>query len=65
VGVIAKIENDKMKMRAQVFLQGAVAPRQGSAEGAPDDRDRIVAELLSLLGAPVFAQGYGFAREHE
>jgi hydroxymethylbilane synthase len=52
VGVIAKIENDKMKMRAQVFIQGAVAPRQGRVEGAPDDRDRIVAELLSLLGAP-------------
>ena len=65
VGVIAKIENGKMKMRAQVFLQGAVAPRQGRVEGGPDDRDRIVAELLSLLGAPAAAQGYGFARKHE
>jgi hydroxymethylbilane synthase len=65
VGVIANIENDKMEMRAQVFLQGAVAPRQGRVEGARDDRDRIVADLLSLLGVPAAAQGYGFARKHE
>jgi hydroxymethylbilane synthase len=65
VGVIAKIENGRMKMRAQVFLQGAVAPRQGRVEGGPDDRYRLVAELLSLLGVPAAAQGYGFARKHE
>jgi hydroxymethylbilane synthase len=65
VGVIAKIENGKMKMRGQVFLQGAVAPRQGTVEGTPDDRDRIVAELLSLLGAPAAGKGYCFARKHE
>jgi len=65
VGVIAKIENGKMKMRAQVFLQGAIAPRQGTVEGTPDDRKRIVSELLNGLGAPAFAQGHGFARKHE
>jgi len=64
VGVIAKIENGKMKMRAQVFLQGAIAPRQGTVEGTPDDRKRIVSELLNGLGAPAF-QGYGFASKHE
>ena len=64
VGVIAKIENGKMKMRAQVFLQGAIAPRQGTVEGTPDERKRIVSELLNGLGAPAF-QGYGFARKHE
>ena len=64
VGVIAKIENDKIKMRAQVFLQGAIAPCQGTVEGTPDDRKRIVSELLNGLGAPAF-QGYGFARKHE
>jgi len=53
-----------MKMRAQVFLQGAIAPRQGTVEGTPDDRKRIVSELLNGLGAPAF-QGYGFARKHE
>ena len=64
VGVIAKIENGKMKMRAQVFLQGAIAPRQGTVEGTPDDRKRIVSELLNGLGAPAF-QGYGFASKYE
>jgi hydroxymethylbilane synthase len=64
VGVIAKIENGKMKMRAQVFLQGAIAPRQGTVEGTPDDRTRIVSELLNGLGAPAF-QGNGFASKHE
>jgi len=64
VGVIAKIENGKMKMRAQVFLQGAIAPRQGTVEGTPDDRKRIVSELLNGLGAPAF-QGYGFASKHK
>ena len=64
VGVIAKIENGKMKMRAQVFLQGAIAPRQGTVEGTPDDRKRIVSELLNGLGAPAF-QAYGFASKHE
>jgi hydroxymethylbilane synthase len=64
VAVIAKIENGKMKMRAQVFLQGAIAPRQGTVEGTPDDRKRIVSELLNGLGAPAF-QGYGFASKHE
>jgi hydroxymethylbilane synthase len=65
VGVFANIENGKMKMRAQVFLQGALAPRQGRIEGTPDDRNRIVAELLSLLAAPAAPQGHGFARKHE
>jgi hydroxymethylbilane synthase len=64
VAVIAKIENGKMKMRAQVFLQGAIAPRQGTVEGTPDDRKRIVSELLNGLGAPAF-QGYGFASKHK
>jgi hydroxymethylbilane synthase len=65
VGVLAKIENGKMKIRAQVFVQDAVAPRQGEVEGAPDDREQIVAELLNRLGEPASAQGYGFARKHE
>jgi hydroxymethylbilane synthase len=65
VGVIAKIENGKMKMRAQVFLQGAAAPRQNDVEGAAEDGKRIAVELLNGLGAPAAAQGYGFARKHE
>src|SRR6185437_2827193 len=50
VGVIAKIENGKMKIRAQVFVQGAIEPHQAEVEGATDDQKRMVAELLNGLG---------------
>jgi hydroxymethylbilane synthase len=49
VGVLARIDNGKMKMHAQVFVQGAVTPRQGKVEGAPDDGERLAAELLNRL----------------
>ena len=49
VGVLANIEDGKMKMRAQVFLQGAVAPHQGAVEGEPDERERLAAELLGSI----------------
>ena len=52
VGVLANIEDGKMKMRAQVFLQGAVAPHQGEVEGEPDERKRLAAELLDRLRGP-------------
>jgi len=52
VGVLANIEDGKMKMRAQVFLQGAVAPYQGEVEGKPDERERLAAELLDRLRGP-------------
>jgi hydroxymethylbilane synthase len=65
VGVLANIEDGKMKMCAQVFVQGGVAPRQGKIEGAPGNRDRLAAELLNRLRAPASAQGTGLADEHE
>jgi hypothetical protein len=65
VGVLAKIDDDKMKMRAQLFVEGAVVPRQAEVEGATQDYERLAVELLSRLGAPAFAQGYGLAGEHE
>ena len=65
VGVLANIEDGKMKMRAQVFLQGAVVPHQGEVEGEPDRRERLAAELLDRLRAPAFAQSHGLAGEHE
>src|SRR5436190_18137128 len=49
VGVLANIEDGKMKMRAQVFLQGAVAANQGEVEGEPDQRERLAAELLGSI----------------
>jgi hydroxymethylbilane synthase len=65
VGVLANIEDGRMKMRAQVFLQGAVAPDQGEVEGEPDERERLAAELLDRLRAPASAEGYGLPGEHE
>jgi hydroxymethylbilane synthase len=65
VGVLANIEDGKMKMRAQVFLRGAVEPRQGEVEGAPEERECLAAELLNRLGGSASAKGYGLAGEHE
>jgi hydroxymethylbilane synthase len=65
VAVLAKIDNGNMKMRAQVFLQGAAAPRQGEVESASDDYERLAAELLNRVRAPASAQRYGLAGEHE
>jgi hydroxymethylbilane synthase len=65
VGVLANIEDGKMKMRAQVFLQGLVAPHQSQVEGEPDERERLAAELLDRLRAPASAQSYGLAGEHQ
>jgi hydroxymethylbilane synthase len=65
VGILANIQDGKMKMRAQVFLEGAVAPNQGEVEGEPDERERLAAELLDRLRVPASAQRYGLAGEHE
>jgi hydroxymethylbilane synthase len=51
VGVFAKIENGKMKMRAQVFRTESAAPREAAAEGTLADRECLVLELLSRLRA--------------
>jgi hydroxymethylbilane synthase len=51
VGVLARIDNGNMKMHAQLFVQGAVAPHQGKVEGPPDDGESLAAELLNRLGA--------------
>jgi hydroxymethylbilane synthase len=49
VGVLATIENDIMKMRAQVFEHGARVPREGKVESGRDDGERIAAELLRQI----------------
>ena len=65
VGVVANIDNGKMKMRVQLFMGSAMDPREAAIEGAPADPERLAAELLSRLGAPAFAQGHGPPHEHE
>jgi hydroxymethylbilane synthase len=50
VGVLAKIDDGKMKLRAQVFDQG-LAPRAGKVEGERADGERLAAQLLRQINA--------------
>jgi hydroxymethylbilane synthase len=65
VGVLAKIENDRMKLRAQLFTDQSAAPREAEVEGASDEGERLAIELLNRLGAPAMAKGNGSSPEHE
>jgi len=49
VGVLAKIDNGKMKLCAQVFEHGSTAPREGEVEGAFEDSELLAAELLRRI----------------
>src|SRR6266508_993181 len=49
VGVLAKIDNRKMKMRAQVFLGESAAPRQAEVEGTCDEAGKLAGELLRRI----------------
>jgi hydroxymethylbilane synthase len=51
VGVLAKIENGRMKLRAQVFDQGLAAPRDGKVEGERADGEGLAAQLLRQINA--------------
>jgi hydroxymethylbilane synthase len=59
VGVLAKIDNANMKMRAQLFMRESAAPREAEIEGTCEDRDHLAAELLERLRAPAPAQRSG------
>jgi len=45
VGVLAKIDNGKMKMRAQVFLGESATPREAKVEGVCDEGGKLAGEL--------------------
>jgi hydroxymethylbilane synthase len=49
VGVLAKIDNRKMKMRAQVFVGESAAPREAEVEGACDEGGKLAGELLRRI----------------
>jgi hydroxymethylbilane synthase len=51
VGVLATIENDKMKLKAQLFTDQSAAPREAEAEGTHDEGERLAAQLLNRLQA--------------
>jgi hydroxymethylbilane synthase len=49
VGVLAKIEDGKMKMRAQVFTDESAAPREAEAQGDSHKGEDLAAELLQKI----------------
>lgn len=49
IGVIATTEDDKMKMRAQLFLHASAAPREAEVEGVREDWHNLAAELLRRI----------------
>jgi hydroxymethylbilane synthase len=51
VGVLATIENNRMKLRAQLFTDQSTAPREGEVEGTHDEGERLALQLLNLLQA--------------
>lgn len=59
VGVLATIEGDKMKLRAQLFTDQSAAPREAEVEGVHNERERLAVQLLNRLQAPASEQGYG------
>jgi hydroxymethylbilane synthase len=58
VGVLATIEGDKMKLRAQLFTDQS-APREAEVEGPPNERHRLAVQLLNRLQATASEQGHG------
>lgn len=49
VGVLAMIEDGKMKIRAQVFTRESAAPREAEAEGAVEGWETLPAALLQKI----------------
>jgi hydroxymethylbilane synthase len=49
VGVLAKIDKGKMKMRAQVFSAESPAPREAEVEGAFEEGGKLARELLRRI----------------
>jgi hypothetical protein len=63
--VLATIEGDKMKLRAQLFTDQSATPREAEVEGPHNERERLVVQLLNRLQAPASKQGYGLPGRHE
>jgi hydroxymethylbilane synthase len=51
VGVLAKIDDGKMKLHAQVFDQALAAPHEGKVVGNGADGERLAAQLLRQINA--------------
>jgi hydroxymethylbilane synthase len=62
VGVLATIDNDKMNLRAQLFVDQSTAPREAEVEGTRDEGEHLAVQLLNRLQAPASAQGLRLGR---
>jgi hydroxymethylbilane synthase len=62
VGVLATIDNDKMKLRAQLFADQSAAPREAEVEGIRDEGEHLAVQLLNRLQAPDSTQGLRLGR---
>jgi hydroxymethylbilane synthase len=51
VGVLATIENDKMKLRGQLFTDQSTGPCEAEVKGIPDEGERLASHLLKALRA--------------
>jgi hydroxymethylbilane synthase len=51
VGVLATLDNNKMKLSAQLFTDQAAAPRDAEVEGSPNNGGRLALQLLNVLRA--------------
>jgi hydroxymethylbilane synthase len=49
VGVLARIDNGTMKMRAQFFVNGSTAPREAEVEGEVHDWKELAADLWKQI----------------
>jgi hypothetical protein len=49
--VLATIDDDKMKLRAQLFIDQSTAPREAEVEGSCKERERLAKRLLHGLRA--------------
>jgi hydroxymethylbilane synthase len=65
VGVLATIDGNKMKLRAQLFTDQSATPRQAEVEGTDNEGERLTVQLLNRLQAPACEQGCGFPGKHE
>jgi hydroxymethylbilane synthase len=51
VGVLATIENDKMKLRGQLFTDQTTEPCEAEVKGVHDQGERLASQLLKALRA--------------
>jgi hydroxymethylbilane synthase len=65
VGVLAIIEGDKMKLRAQLFTDQSGGPREREVEGTQNEGEHLAVLLLNRLQAQAWERDYVLPSKHE